>query len=1034
MALEPAGVSLQAQNFNKYIKQLGKIEKSQQAIFDVDSSKLDKGFDNATKKASNFSNSISQGAKKGTSGFKALGGAASAAGTAATVGLAAVATGAVAAAAAVGAVSVAVFNIASDTDQATKQIAASLGITAAQAADKYNDSLQRIFVDNPQAQFEEIAEAIALTERALDLDTAGIEQVAGDALKLQQTFGSDLQKTIGASEQLIEKFGLSGQQATDLLAFGLQNIPVDDLIDSIGQYSNQFAQAGFTADEFFSILASGAAGGELGTDRAADAVKELQIRFLEGNKSLTDSFGVLGLNFNQLTQDVNTGQKTISDVFGLVVDRAGQVDLSVAANRAAIAGLGTQFEDLGAAAIAALDPDAIGFEDVAGAAGKLDERFNNLGDAFTSVKRSALVSLAPIGQTVLELANSIVPKIRLAFETARPAIEAFAARVVPALQFAAQGLGRLAKSLGLASSGASTFEAVLDGVAFVIEGVAGGIEILVRVSETLKQVFALAKAGAAAFGSLISDVFTNTINNAGAVGKALLNLVKLDFAGAAAAAKEFEFFDIGASLDKAGVAAIEKLKGITAKVEESPIVIPVEIGGAGPGAGPQALADSFNQQADAIGVSEEALKSYQATLKQAEQLQLSFSRAAEDTAIKLARANEDVARKQAKSVADLEEKQRKDRDKLLKDQQKQLDKFEKDRQKQIAKAEDDIAKARKDAAEKRKADQQKLQRELQRAQESFNLSQLQSERRFSLSERRLRAEGDILAIQQLREDRELERKEEAENFGLSKKEQIQSAEEQQREQAKDLESRVNELKANLEEQRAELLQSFDEQFAAQQQAQVEARAQQQQGFAAAAAEREIALRREEEDRRLSQQRQLEDLGSSLADQQGVTEEGVNAIAGELEKVFGQEGVADNIFGGFKKRTESDFKDLFEDLSDIVSDVNIPEPKPVPASLPGIPGRIGGIQELQEGGVVGGPGPIGSPQTITAHKGETFLPTHQRSFTMAAPVIPSQTLNVDMSGGFNITGDGQGDEAILQAAAAEMTEMIRIAVRRLARRN
>jgi hypothetical protein len=54
----------------------------------------------------------------------------------------------------------------------------------------------------------------------------------------------------------------------------------------------------------------------------------------------------------------------------------------------------------------------------------------------------------------------------------------------------------------------------------------------------------------------------------------------------------------------------------------------------------------------------------------------------------------------------------------------------------------------------------------------------------------------------------------------------------------------------------------------------------------------------------------------------------------------------------------------------------------------------------------------------AHIGETFIPTHKQSFQMATPVIPSQNLNVNMSGGFNITGDGQADEAILQAAAVE----------------
>jgi hypothetical protein len=544
----------------------------------------------------------------------------------------------------------------------------------------------------------------------------------------------------------------------------------------------------------------------------------------------------------------------------------------------------------------------------------------------------------------------------------------------------------------------------------------GGIsDALSRAAKTAQQFLAFLGAGITGFGTIVQGVFkqvSDSIVGTISRGKQLLagDIGLKDFLFEPSA----EIKTFGQILDEAGVAAIDRFKEIAATVE----------GVSFDDTGAEQLSQDLGDVGDGAEEAAQGLEAYQAAIKQAEQLQLSFARAAEDTAIKLARANEDIARKQAKSVADLEGKQAKDRDKLLKNQQKQLDRFEKDREKQIAKAESDIAKARKEADDKRKADQKKLQRELQRAQESFNLSRLQSERRFALSESRLRAEGDILGLKELREDRALERKEEKENFDLSKKDQVQSAK--------------KELKSNLEDRRAELLKSFDEQFNVQQQAQAEARAEQQRGFEEAAAERQIQLAREEEDRRLSQARQLEDLGRSLAEQQGVTEEGANAIAGELEKVFGQEGVADSIFTGFKERTESDFRDLFENIGETVSEAKPPEPPKIPVELVpqvgggGFGGRIGGVQEFGTGGVVGGP--IGSPQIIQAHGGETVLPTHTQSFQMAAPVIPSQSLDVNMSGGFSVSGDGQGDEAIMKAAAAEMTENFRIAVRRIARKN
>lgn len=159
-------------------------------------------------------------------------------------------------------------------------------------------------------------------------------------------------------------------------------------------------------------------------------------------------------------------------------------------------------------------------------------------------------------------------------------------------------------------------------------------------------------------------------------------------------------------------------------------------------------------------------------------------------------------------------------------------------------------------------------------------------------------------------------------------------------------------------------------------------------------------------------------------------------------MFGLDGVADSIMTGFADKTKSDFETLFDDLQKIIDDTKFkpPSPAPIPISptgaLPGmgvgtLPGRIGGVQEFQEGGIVGGP--IGQPQLAVVHGGETVLPTH-KSYQMAAPIIPTGNLNVSMSGGFNISGGEQAGRAAVQAAMDEMTENFRIAVQRLARRN
>ena len=54
---------------------------------------------------------------------------------------------------------------------------------------------------------------------------------------------------------------------------------------------------GFSADEFFSIMETGSAGGVLGTDKIADSVKEMGIRLNENAKGVSEAFTAMGLDF-----------------------------------------------------------------------------------------------------------------------------------------------------------------------------------------------------------------------------------------------------------------------------------------------------------------------------------------------------------------------------------------------------------------------------------------------------------------------------------------------------------------------------------------------------------------------------------------------------------------------------------------------------------------------------------------------------------------------------------------------------------------
>ena len=521
-----------------------------------------------------------------------------------------------------------------------------------------------------------------------------------------------------------------------------------------------------------------------------------------------------------------------------------------------------------------------------------------------------------------------------------------------------------------------------------------------KASEAFERFAATSENLQITFGETIRPSIVGVIdllNNAAQTAQKILAFLGAGVAGLEVIIKNaFDFSTtLEDTLDEAGDAVEKRFKEIAVTIE----------GVSFPEDKIQGMARALDTATEAAKENESQINELGQALKQAEQLALSFSRAQEDAVIKNTR-----------ETIKLEKKQVKETEKLLAKQIKEFDAFEKDRLKQIIKT-------RQEGTRQQLQEQRKLQRQLRQEQDRFNLSQIQSERQFQLQETRLRAEGDILALQQLREDRDLQQLEEKENFGLSQRQAKEDGKEQQRIQAENLDQRLRELQTDLEDQRAELLTGFDNQLVELQISQQEQRAELQRNFA-----------EQEADRRLSQQRQLEDLGHSFAQQEAITEEGTTAIANEFEKVFGIDGSASAIMSGFATQTESEFVSLFERLEQIAAQANI-SPRgitPTSSSRGGRGSRGQGRFTVPgfEHGTESVPGPIGQPQLAVVHGGEKIIPAQQ---TISAPVIPSQNLNVEMSGGFNITGGEQAGQAVVEASISEMTDVLEIAVKRLTRR-
>lgn len=326
--------------------------------------------------------------------------------------------GAVLATTAVVGIGAAAFGVSSDMRDATNEIRAQLGATEADAK-QLGEVAKNVWKNNFGGSIEEATQAVITARKQLgDLSDNELHDAAENAFRLSDAFGIDVSESLSAVRTLTEEFGLSQQEAFDLLASGFQKglNSSGDFIDTIGEYSNLFVQSGADAGEFFSLMESGLAGGVLGTDKAADAFKEFQIRFIEGNEDLKGGLETLGLSYDDLRAGVESGNLTIADAFQQVVSQAGEVDMSVLGNQEALAKLGTQFEDMGAGAVAALNLTTTKLDDLAGATDKIDALYDNWPSMWEGVKRNALAALTPLGDKLLALANDMMPQVQAAFD------------------------------------------------------------------------------------------------------------------------------------------------------------------------------------------------------------------------------------------------------------------------------------------------------------------------------------------------------------------------------------------------------------------------------------------------------------------------------------------------------------------------------------------------------------------------------------------------------------------------------------------
>lgn len=179
----------------------------------------------------------------------------------------------------------------------------------------YRDTLETIYKGNYGESLEEVANVIALvTQFTNETDTSKIQDIAQNAFTLRDTFDYDFAESLRAVKMLMEQFGISSEQAFNLIVQGSQKglNKNGDLLDTINEYSVHYRQLGYTAEGFFNSLTNGTEAGTFSVDKLGDAMKEFGIRVKDTATSTTEGFTLLGYGASDSEEAISEVKDEIS--------------------------------------------------------------------------------------------------------------------------------------------------------------------------------------------------------------------------------------------------------------------------------------------------------------------------------------------------------------------------------------------------------------------------------------------------------------------------------------------------------------------------------------------------------------------------------------------------------------------------------------------------------------------------------------------------------------------------------------------------
>ena len=286
-----------------------------------------------------------------------------------------------------------------DSQKSLNTFAAKTG-AAGKELEGMDEAIKDIYRNNFGESLEEIAGDMATVKQVTGQTGEELKRSTQNAIMLSDVFDYDISESIRSAETLQKQFGLTSDEAFDLIAQGAQN-GLDfsgELLDSINEYSVQFEKAGIDAEGMFAILESGTEAGAFDLDKIGDAVKEFSIRAIDGSNTTVEGFKLIGLSADEMAAKFAKGGDSAKEVFQKTIDGLNAIEDPVQRNIAGVDLFGTMWEDLGPEVVTSLSVTNNEINKTKKTMENLNKvKYDDLGSAITEIKRNIEVDvLEPI--------------------------------------------------------------------------------------------------------------------------------------------------------------------------------------------------------------------------------------------------------------------------------------------------------------------------------------------------------------------------------------------------------------------------------------------------------------------------------------------------------------------------------------------------------------------------------------------------------------------------------------------------------------